>query len=573
MLRGRCRGPVSSRCRLGEGFEGLGCGRGVPDPPARAAVLGGGGPGRGRDRRGRAGRLGRAGHRRRGRPGPRARPRDPRIRRCSPARSADAPRRPCAGWAQAIGVGHASHDECDELGMTAALRTAGLRALAQLAAQGYEPDRVILDGNHNYLGLGDRVTTVIKADVSVLSVAAASCVAKVTRDGIMGDEAQHYPPYDFESNVGYPAPVHQCRAPRLRAQRHPPPLLDLHGGPLLARHGTPRGTAVRLAAARAGERLASPSGTDEHVGSQPVGQEITVTARHGASPSVMIFDCNRSITGMALERYGGPDDAHGSRPPDVLARRLFDLGATRVSVYSSAVTVEAPPERWGSSKARSSTRSSTSSATTATRPAGRPTCCARSGRAGAAPGARGGVTGPLRQAWRTQAAAWAAWARTPGHDTFWHFTLPELLAILPPPGTRTLDLGGGEGRLARELTARGHRVTGFDSSPTLTRLAATHDTPTVTVLADLVQLPVRDAAADPRGGVPVAPRCRRPPRRGARSRSCPHRRWAALLRDRASHQLRRALHRRRDPMRPSSSTAATSTSSPTPTRSSGTASP
>jgi len=44
----------------------------------------------------------------------------------------------------------------------------------------------------------------------VLSVAAASCVAKVTRDGIMGDEAQHYPPYDFESNVGYPAPVHQC---------------------------------------------------------------------------------------------------------------------------------------------------------------------------------------------------------------------------------------------------------------------------------------------------------------------------------------------------------------------------
>jgi ribonuclease HII len=113
-------------------------------------------------------------------------------------------------WAQAIGVGHASHDECDEFGMTAALRTAGLRALDELAAQGYEPDRIILDGNHNYLGLGDRVTTVIKGDVSVLSVAAASCVAKVTRDGIMGEESQHYPPYDFESNVGYPAPAHQC---------------------------------------------------------------------------------------------------------------------------------------------------------------------------------------------------------------------------------------------------------------------------------------------------------------------------------------------------------------------------
>jgi hypothetical protein len=77
-----------------------------------------------------------------------------------------------------------------------------------------------------------------------------------------------------------------------------------------------------------------------------MGQEITVAARRGASPSVMIFDCNRSITGMAIERYASSDDAHGARPPDVLARRLFDLGATRVTVYSSAVTVEAPPERW-----------------------------------------------------------------------------------------------------------------------------------------------------------------------------------------------------------------------------------
>ena len=78
-----------------------------------------------------------------------------------------------------------------------------------------------------------------------------------------------------------------------------------------------------------------------------MGQDITVSARRGASPSVMIFDCNRSITGMAIERYAAASDAHGSRPPDVLARRLFDLGATRVTVYSSAVTVEAPTERWG----------------------------------------------------------------------------------------------------------------------------------------------------------------------------------------------------------------------------------
>lgn len=114
-------------------------------------------------------------------------------------------------WALAYGVGHASHEECDMLGMTLALRTAAMRALEQLERQGYVPDRVILDGNHDYLGFGkQRVTTVIKGDASVLAVAAASCVAKVTRDAMMREEAEHYPPYEFESNVGYPAPVHQA---------------------------------------------------------------------------------------------------------------------------------------------------------------------------------------------------------------------------------------------------------------------------------------------------------------------------------------------------------------------------
>jgi len=112
-------------------------------------------------------------------------------------------------WARAIGVGHASHEECDLFGMTAALRMAANRALAQLADAGFEPDRIVLDGKHDYLGLGDRVTTVVKGDTSVLSVAAASCVAKVTRDAIMRAEAEHFPPYCFESNVGYPAPVHR----------------------------------------------------------------------------------------------------------------------------------------------------------------------------------------------------------------------------------------------------------------------------------------------------------------------------------------------------------------------------
>lgn len=113
-------------------------------------------------------------------------------------------------WARAYAIGHASHVECDELGMTAALRTAGERALAGLAAGGFEPDRIILDGNHDYLRLGARVTTVVKGDATSLAVAAASCVAKVARDALMGEEAEHFPAYGFESNRGYPAPVHKA---------------------------------------------------------------------------------------------------------------------------------------------------------------------------------------------------------------------------------------------------------------------------------------------------------------------------------------------------------------------------
>ncbi|HEX5095080.1 MAG TPA: ribonuclease HII [Acidimicrobiia bacterium] len=113
-------------------------------------------------------------------------------------------------WARAIGVGHASHEECDVLGMTEALRRAALRALDQVADQGFRPDRIVLDGKHDYLGMPGRVHTIIKGDQKVLSVAAASVVAKVTRDAMMADEAEHFPAYGFESNRGYPAPVHKC---------------------------------------------------------------------------------------------------------------------------------------------------------------------------------------------------------------------------------------------------------------------------------------------------------------------------------------------------------------------------
>ena len=133
------------------------------------------------------------------------------------------------GWARGIGVGHASHTECDELGMTEALRRAANRALAMLAAQGFEPDRIVLDGKHDYLGMPRTVRTIVKADQTVLSVAAASVVAKVTRDAMMAEEAEHFPAYGFDSNRGYPAPVHKCALAGYGPSLDPPPFVDLHG--------------------------------------------------------------------------------------------------------------------------------------------------------------------------------------------------------------------------------------------------------------------------------------------------------------------------------------------------------
>src|ERR671933_3069026 len=77
-----------------------------------------------------------------------------------------------------------------------------------------------------------------------------------------------------------------------------------------------------------------------------MGQPITVTPRAGLRPEVMHFELNRSLTGMETERYSSPDEATGTRPADELARRLFALGVTGVTIYSSVVTATAPDHSW-----------------------------------------------------------------------------------------------------------------------------------------------------------------------------------------------------------------------------------
>jgi ribonuclease HII len=108
----------------------------------------------------------------------------------------------CATW----GVGHATQVECDELGMAAAQRLACSRAVAELSIV---PDAAIVDGSWDFVSpCVSHVERVIKADARCLVVAAASILAKVSRDRMMRDHAEHYPAWAFDSNKGYPCQTH-----------------------------------------------------------------------------------------------------------------------------------------------------------------------------------------------------------------------------------------------------------------------------------------------------------------------------------------------------------------------------
>lgn len=148
-------------------------------------------------------------------------------------------------WGVSRAVGHATPAEIDAVGIVAALRLAGMRALALLDV---EVDLVLLDGSHDWLtppaqgalfGSGDQslaaeggrflpdagpfeipasdqgvlgaapvVRTKVKADRSCASVAAASVLAKCERDALMVALAGDHPAYGWQENKGYGAPGH-----------------------------------------------------------------------------------------------------------------------------------------------------------------------------------------------------------------------------------------------------------------------------------------------------------------------------------------------------------------------------
>jgi ubiquinone/menaquinone biosynthesis C-methylase UbiE len=98
--------------------------------------------------------------------------------------------------------------------------------------------------------------------------------------------------------------------------------------------------------------------------------------------------------------------------------------------------------------------------------------------------------------WEREAERWVLWARTPGHDAFWQYRDEFFEAMVPPPGRQTLEVGCGEGRVLRDLAARGHRVVGVDSSPTLLGYARDESQTGRFALADGAALPFRGSSFD-----------------------------------------------------------------------------
>ena len=116
-------------------------------------------------------------------------------------------------FALGVGLGSATNAEIDRIGMSEAMRLAARRAVDRLPL---EPDVLLIDGSWDFLaGYGTHNERIVHGDAHSASIAAASIVAKVWRDRWMAGTAPDHPGYAFDSNKGYPSPVHRAALQRL----------------------------------------------------------------------------------------------------------------------------------------------------------------------------------------------------------------------------------------------------------------------------------------------------------------------------------------------------------------------
>ena len=100
---------------------------------------------------------------------------------------------------------HVDVDEIDKINILQATFRAMERAVSKLPV----PDHILIDGNKLPPNLPSPATAIIKGDSKSASIAAASIIAKVTRDGLMAKLSMEYPGYGWEKNAGYGTKMHQ----------------------------------------------------------------------------------------------------------------------------------------------------------------------------------------------------------------------------------------------------------------------------------------------------------------------------------------------------------------------------
>ena len=116
-----------------------------------------------------------------------------------------------------VSIAHASVAEIDEINILNATHLAMRRAIEGL---GLGPDHALIDGNRMPKDLRCAAECVIKGDATSVSIAAASIMAKVTRDQIMVDLAQQHPGYGWETNAGYGSKAHMAGLATLGVTPH-----------------------------------------------------------------------------------------------------------------------------------------------------------------------------------------------------------------------------------------------------------------------------------------------------------------------------------------------------------------
>ncbi len=105
----------------------------------------------------------------------------------------------------AVGVGISSHTEIDQINILQASLLSMKRAVENLEQQ---PDFLLIDGKFTIDTAIDQAA-IIKGDSKSISIAAASIIAKVTRDAIMKQLHEQYPVYGFDRHKGYPTKAHK----------------------------------------------------------------------------------------------------------------------------------------------------------------------------------------------------------------------------------------------------------------------------------------------------------------------------------------------------------------------------